>query len=241
MVGEASLSPQLVLSPGARRALPMAVVAAALAHALVFTLLLIAPSRTLPEAERVTYDLVFVEPVAPATPEPQPEPTPTPTQTVEPPLELPTPTPPKPRPRPVAKAPAMERVPDDQPVRAGETAAVPAPPPVAAVAPPAASAPPRPAADPAYARTLLTWLNRYREYPAQARRRGIEGRVILFLVVERSGKISQLKVATSSGADVLDAAALNMARRADPMPPVPSGMTGDLIQFWIPVDFALSR
>jgi protein TonB len=254
LAGDALLSPQPELSPGSRRALPLAVTAAALAHAAVFALLLIAPGRVLPEPESVTYDLVFVEPAAPPAPIVAPVSAPPfelpqeppPVRAAEPPpLELPTPAPPKPR--PVAKAPAIDPTPDDQPARAGEPTApasattTPAPPAVAVASPPVASAPARAAADPAYAATLLTWLNRYKDYPWQARRRGVEGRVILFVVVERNGKVADLKVASSSGAEILDEAALTMVRRGDPMPPIPSSMTGDVVQFWVPIDFALSR
>jgi protein TonB len=229
----------LVLSPGNRRSLPLSIAAAALAHAVFFALLLALPRTSLPEEERVTYDVVVVAPpvarVASPEPEVVPESAPLPVPAVV------APSPPKPKPHPVAKAPALVPAPDDEPVSAGEPAVTEPSPSVAVAAPPVAPAPARVAADPAYARTLLTWLNRYRDYPLQARRRGVEGRVVLFLVVERSGRVSELKIATSSGAEILDEAALAMVRRADPMPPVPRSMTGDLIQFWIPVDFALSR
>jgi len=240
MIEDASVDSQFVLSPAARRALPLAVAVATVAHVAVFTLLLIAPARQLPEPERVTYDLVFVEPEAPPAPVVAPQVV----RAIEPPsLAVPTPAPPRPKPRPVAKAPALVSTADDSPAQAGEPAEEATPEPVApspAVAS-APAAPARAAGDPAYARTLFAWLNRYREYPVQARRHGVEGRVVLFVVIERSGKVSQLEVATSSGAEILDQAALSMMRRADPVPPVPASMAGDLIQFWVPIDFGLSR
>src|SRR4051812_3015148 len=126
MIGEATLSPPFVLSPHARRALPLAVAAATLAHALVFALLLIVPPRDVPEPERVTYDLIFVEPEAPPAPLVAPEVAP-PLEAVAPP-PLAVPAPPRPKARPLARAPVAAPTPDNHPTEAGELAdAVPSP------------------------------------------------------------------------------------------------------------------
>ena len=41
-------------------------------------------------------------------------------------------------------------------------------------------------------------------YPAEARRRGIEGRVIVLIEVDRRGVVTDARVATSSGYAMLD-------------------------------------
>jgi len=50
-------------------------------------------------------------------------------------------------------------------------------------------------------------------YPLAARRRGVQGRVILRVTVEPGGYVSQARVATSSGSKSLDEAALTAVKR----------------------------
>jgi len=61
-------------------------------------------------------------------------------------------------------------------------------------------------ADPNYA------VNPPPEYPAQARRRGYEGLVFLEVLVDRKGRVTDLKVVQSSGFPILDQAALQAVR-----------------------------
>src|SRR2546429_596745 len=117
MIEEASVDPQLVLSPAARRALPLAVAAATLAHVVVFTLLLIAPARELPGPGRASGGPVFVDREAPPAPVAAPEVV----RAAEPP-PLTVPAPPRPKPPPVAKAPVLEPTVDASPAQAGEPA-----------------------------------------------------------------------------------------------------------------------
>lgn len=63
-------------------------------------------------------------------------------------------------------------------------------------------------------------VNRHRHYPRLARRRGIEGRVILAFRLSRTGSISRVKVVRSAGR-LLDKAALAALRRAAPLPYYP--------------------
>ena len=49
-------------------------------------------------------------------------------------------------------------------------------------------------------------------YPSGARRSGIEGKVIVLVVVSPSGLVSNANVVSSSGSESLDAAALKAAR-----------------------------
>lgn len=51
------------------------------------------------------------------------------------------------------------------------------------------------------------------EYPAQARRRGIEGRVVLQVVVAVTGQVERVTVADSSGSKLLDRAAYQAVKR----------------------------
>ncbi|QQS13637.1 MAG: TonB family protein [Rhodospirillales bacterium] len=177
------------------------------------------------------------------------EPPPPPSAEIDPPLPEPPP--------PVAFEPPRPRTPP------------PARPPVAA-APPPRPAPPRAAAAPApattretaaapatsagtptvapsaeiqmnYAALLLQRLQRYREYPRAARQRGEEGRVTLRVVIGAGGALVDVQVQGGSGFAALDAAALDMARRAAPFPPLPPALGAAQATFVVPVVFALNR
>lgn len=94
-------------------------------------------------------------------------------------------------------------------------------------------------AEPAYAASLLAWLERYRRYPRAAQVRGIEGRVVLRLRIAANGRLDLVELERSSGEPLLDAAAIDMARRADPVPALPRGMDGRRLEMLVPVSFSL--
>jgi protein TonB len=56
--------------------------------------------------------------------------------------------------------------------------------------------------------------------------------------IDRGGAVRYAALEESSGIDILDAAAIDMIRRANPMPAAPANYpTGDLIEFLIPITF----
>lgn len=61
-------------------------------------------------------------------------------------------------------------------------------------------------------------LERFKYYPASARRRGIEGVVEVSFDLDGEGRASTLQVTEGSGYSVLDQAALQTVRRAEPFP-----------------------
>ena len=63
------------------------------------------------------------------------------------------------------------------------------------------------------------------------------GRVRLVLVVSRSGKLSDVRIAASSGSPGLDRAALNAVRAAAPFPKAPSALPDDWMRFGQWVEF----
>jgi protein TonB len=58
-------------------------------------------------------------------------------------------------------------------------------------------------------------------YPDEARRRNLSGRVMLNVAVRRDGSVESIDVQQSSGIPVLDAAAIQSVRLAEPFPPLP--------------------
>lgn len=76
------------------------------------------------------------------------------------------------------------------------------------------------------------------EYPREARRRGLEGRVSLRILVAEDGNVAQVEVAESSGEESLDNAAVDAARQ---WKFTPATRDGRAVAEWIrvPVRFSL--
>ena len=58
-------------------------------------------------------------------------------------------------------------------------------------------------------------------YPDEARRRGLGGRLVMTVAVRRDGSVEAIVLNTSSGLGVLDRAAQDIVRLAEPFPPLP--------------------
>lgn len=116
-----------------------------------------------------------------------------------------------------------------------------APRPAVTAAPPASVPPAAPRQASRYGPILLAWLKRYRDYPRAARLRRQEGEVLLRLTVDRTGRLLGTEIERPSGVDVLDQAALDTARRAAPMPPVPANEPGERLILLVPILFALAK
>jgi len=183
----------------------------------------------------------------PAVARPGPLPDPVADPLPEPALPL-EPAPPRAKPRmeraapqPLPAAPVASSVPAEHAPAGPSPLASAAPVATQPIAPPSAAAP-VPAENPpglSYGAVLLRWLERYREYPRAARLRRIEGVVVLRLTIERSGRLAEAAVAESSGSPLLDDAALAMARRAAPMPPLPRGEGVERVVMLVPIAFRL--
>jgi protein TonB len=101
---------------------------------------------------------------------------------------------------------------------------------------PAASA----AVNPGYASLLSEWLNSHKRYPESARERGEEGRAVLRFAVERSGRVTNFAIVTSSGFPDLDAGLEEMMRSAV-LPPFPADMPQSSISVSVAIRFSLER
>lgn len=117
------------------------------------------------------------------------------------------------------------------------TPGAPAPPPPNATATPAAPPP----LDPTWTSQLSQQLQQAQKYPEGARQRREEGRVLVTFVVGRDGHVTSRQVVQSSGHPDLDAEAIALIDRAQPMPVFPSSMTQDQVALTVPVSFTLAR
>jgi protein TonB len=123
------------------------------------------------------------------------------------------------------------------------------PPPVMAQPPVAVPAPPVPAAAPSkaagesrdsYLGRLLAQLNRFKQYPRAARQARIEGVVMVHFVMAADGKVQSFEISKSSGRPVLDAEALALIQRAQPLPALPPDFPTRTLDAVVPIEFALN-
>jgi protein TonB len=127
------------------------------------------------------------------------------------------------------------------------------PPPVSApVAPPPVSAPvAAPRAEPgrnaaqeeqlkaAYGQSISKEIKRHLKYPPLAQRRGWQGTAEVLLRLTADGKVDGISIGKSSGQKVLDDEALNMVRRALPLPQAPQDLRGRELTVTVPIVFKL--
>jgi len=131
----------------------------------------------------------------------------------EKPKPKPKPQPPKPekKPEPPKEEPPSEKVVDTAPAKDSA--------PKAPVAQP--QMPSNSNALPNWQGDLLRHLAKFKKYPEDARRRGLQGINRLRFVVDAEGKVLSYELAGGSGSAALDRATLDMIRRAQPLPPPP--------------------
>ncbi|MBC3258878.1 MULTISPECIES: energy transducer TonB family protein [Pseudomonas] len=180
-----------------------------------------------PEPEIVPQPVVEQEPPPPIIEEQEAEPAPPP----PPPPPKPQPKPePKPRPKPVPKPMVAKTAPTPPPV----AAAKPIPPVPAPAAPVAAPAPPAPpkvdgqALEGGYLKGLRNELDTYKQYPTgrQASLERPSGEVVVWLLVDRQGRVLDSGLQTQASSMLLNRAATNSLRRIKQVKPFPEQAFG---------------
>jgi protein TonB len=194
----------------------------------------------LPPAAMMVELAPLPEPAPPPPPKAAPQP---PAPVEEPPLpklaeapkpKIAIPKPPKPekKPEPPKEAPPTEQTVDAPPSNT----------------PPQKSAAPAPSiasnsnALPTWQSDLLRHLAKYKRYPEDARRRGLQGINRLRFVVDAEGKVVSYSMAGGSGSAALDRATLEMIRRAGTVPkPPPELLNNGTIEVVAPFVYSLDR
>ena len=116
----------------------------------------------------------------------------------------------------------------------------PAPPQTAMAATPVPAPVPSPEASAGYRALLSAWLESHKRYPDAARQRGEEGRAVLRFSVDRSGRVLDFAVTSSSGYPDLDQSVEEMMRGAN-LPPFPAGLPQQEMQVSVTIRFSLRR
>jgi len=87
-----------------------------------------------------------------------------------------------------------------------------------------------------YEQEISGWIQRHKFYPPDGG--GREGRAIVRVRIDRAGNVRYYAIEQSAGIQALDNAALDMIRRANPLPAVPANYpAGNLVEFLIPISF----
>lgn len=93
-----------------------------------------------------------------------------------------------------------------------------------------------------YEQTISLWIQKFKLYPDSARSGEMQGSTVVRIRIDRRGNIRYSALEVSTGYEELDRAALDMVRRANPVPSVPDSYPeGEMFEFLIPVNFKLSE
>jgi TonB family protein len=91
-----------------------------------------------------------------------------------------------------------------------------------------------------YEQMISLWIQKFKLYPEEARTQGLQGETVVRIRIDRQGNVRYYILERSTGYQLLDRAAIDMIRRANPVPAVPHDYPpGDLMEFLIPVTFHL--
>ncbi len=103
-----------------------------------------------------------------------------------------------------------------------------------------------PSADPAdrnavraYSRALLERILRDQQYPREALRRGIEGKVLVEADIGRDGQVKDARLLESSGSPLLDQAAVRKVLAARDLPVPPPGLRDRDFRIGVPIIFRI--
>jgi protein TonB len=87
-----------------------------------------------------------------------------------------------------------------------------------------------------YSGQVSAHLQRYKQYPSDARSRGDTGRATVSFSLDGGGRVTSVRLARSSGVSSLDQEVQAMVRRASPFPAPPDGRSQS---FSVPIGFGL--
>lgn len=92
--------------------------------------------------------------------------------------------------------------------------------------------------DARYEQLVSMWIQKFKVYPKEAIPQALSGESAIHVRIDRRGNIRHYMLQRSTGSDVLDRAAIEMVRRANPVPAVPNDYpAGEEFEFLIPVSF----
>jgi protein TonB len=92
-----------------------------------------------------------------------------------------------------------------------------------------------------YLKEVRQLLEKQKDYPLMARRRQLQGIVVLRFIISCGGQIESSQVSRASGHAILDEAARDTIRRVGRFPPFPADLNRQELTIEIPLAFRLSK
>ena len=190
-----------------------------------------------PPAAPLTVALIDLAPLPdPVPPPPAPQLPPEPEVIAKPPPEVKVEVPLPPVRKPPPPKIKRDEPPPMQTPAPVETAAAPPPMPAPRMA---ARVDPSPNVQSLYFARIVAHVKKNLRYPRAAQTRSEQGTALVTLTIDRSGKVLAYKLNRSSSRRLLDEEAVAVIARSDPMPPIPSELGEDKMEFELPVEFNL--
>ncbi|MBI2337339.1 MAG: energy transducer TonB [Deltaproteobacteria bacterium] len=91
-----------------------------------------------------------------------------------------------------------------------------------------------------YLKQVQQKIVRRRNYPADAKQMGIEGKVLVLLVINREGQLVHYKVLKSDH-ELLSNGALQTIKNASPFPPLPEHLANTELKIAVPITYHISE
>ena len=88
-----------------------------------------------------------------------------------------------------------------------------------------------------YMGRVASRLQRQKRYPRAAKRKKIQGTVVVSFTIRRNGSVAGVRIARRSGHAMLDSEVMAMVRRASPFPPIPTNAGRNTITVTVPISF----
>ena len=89
-----------------------------------------------------------------------------------------------------------------------------------------------------YEQLVSIWIQKFVVYPESSKKAGHTGETVARIRIDRRGNVRYYALERSTGFTLLDKAAINAIKRANPVPAVPKNYPlGDVLEFRIPIRF----
>jgi protein TonB len=86
---------------------------------------------------------------------------------------------------------------------------------------------------------MVMHINKHKRYPEAARPRQLAGDVQIVFSMDRSGRVLRSRIQHSSGSSLLDAEAMELFKRASPLPLPPPAVQGEIFEYSMPIQFRM--
>lgn len=90
-----------------------------------------------------------------------------------------------------------------------------------------------------YIAQLMRHLSRYKQYPAILKKNHVEGKPVIRFSINKSGQVTLIEVKKHTEYAELDQAAMDVFRRASPLPKIPSELERETLTMSLPIEYSL--